>query len=272
MHKEEMPAVEIAARLNVGPELVRYRLRRAGYEPIVAPKFIKAAERTADIIRLHQEGFTPKQIAEKLDIDWSLVHRRLQDAELMPHPSPEETRNTLRGLDEIVRLAKEDKPRYEIAKRTRSTWPLVAEALEGSSVRPVIPACEEIVSWASTLLPTIDEIREAAPDTEPILKKVDELEKELTAIADATWTAEQRLPWRVKEADKERWCLGDIKYAVSKSLDPHKIDALKGCIKDLDVEKLPKRLELARTCIENISNLMSEAMCQAAERPKRIED
>jgi hypothetical protein len=106
LHKEEMPAVEIAARLNVGPELVRYRLRRAGYEPIVAPKFLEAAERTADIIRLHQEGFTPKQIAEKLDIDWSLVHRRLQDAELMPHPSPEETRNTLRGLDEIVRLHK----------------------------------------------------------------------------------------------------------------------------------------------------------------------
>ena len=260
LHQEGMPAIEIAARLNVAPELVRYRLRRRGFEPIVAPKFLKAAERTTDILRLHQEGFTPKQIAEKLGIDWSLVHRRLQDAELMPRPSPEEMEATVKGMDEIVRLAKEDKPRHEIARRTGSTWPLVAEALEESSVKRIIPACEEIASWASTLLPTIEEIRKAAPNTDPILRKVDQLKKELAAIADATWTAEQRLPWRGKEADKERWCLGDIKRAVSKSLDT--MDALRGCIKDLDIEKLPRRLERARTCIENTASIMSGAICQ----------
>jgi len=260
-----MSAVEIAARLDVAPELVRYRLRRAGYEPVVAPKFLKAAERTADIIRLHQGGLSPKQIAKKLDIDWTFVHRRLRDAKLIPHPNPEETKKTMEALDEIIRLAREDKPRYEIAKRTGSTWPLVAEVLERSSVRPVVPACEEIASWASTLLSTIDEIREAHPNSEPILRKVDQLQKELVSIADATWTAGQRLPWKGAKADKERWCLGDIRYAVSESLD--KIDALKGCIEQLNVEKLPKRLEQARTCIENIGNIMSEAMCQATERP-----
>ena len=264
LHKERLPAVEIAARLNVAPELVRYRLRRAGYEPIVAPKFLKAAARTTDIIWLHQQGLTPKQIAEKLGIDWSLVHRRLRDAELVPHASPEETRKTLEGLDEIIRLGREDKPRYEIARRTGSTWPLVAEALAASGVRSVVPACDEIASWTSTLLPTVDEIREAQPDTEPILRKVDRLEKELTAIADATWTAEQRLPWKGKEADKERLCLGDIKYSVSRSLG--EIDALKSCIKQLDVEKLPKRLEQARTCIWNVGNIMSGAMCQVAKK------
>lgn len=260
LHEERMPAVDIAARLNVAPELVRYRLRRAGREPIIAPKFLRAAERSADIVSLHQEGLTPKQIAEKLDIDWSLVYRRLQDAELAPHPSPEETRRTLESLDEIIRLAKEDKPRYKIAKHIGSTWPLVAEALEGSSVKPVIPACEELASWASTLLPTIDEIREAHPDTEPILMKINQLEEELTAIADATWTAGQRLPWKGKEADRERWCLGDIKHAVSESLK--QISALRGCVGQLDVEELPKRLEQAHSCVRNVGSIMSGAMCQ----------
>ena len=260
LHKENLPAIEIAARLNVMPELIRYRLRRAGEEPIVAPKFLKAAERTQDIIRLHQEGQTPKQIAESLGLDWTLVHRRLRDAELMPHPSPRETRNTLQRLDEIMTLAKQDIPRQEIAKRTGSTWPLVAEALDKSSVRPVLPACEEIASWASTLLPTIDEIRKTRPDTKPALRKVDRLEKDLTSIADATWTATQRLPWKGKKADEERWCLGDIKHAVSTSLEA--MDALKGSIKLLDVEKLPKRIEQARTSIENLANIMSGAVCR----------
>jgi len=262
LHKEGLPAVEIAARLNVAPELVRYRLRRAGYEPIVAPKFLKAAARTTDIIWLHQQGLTPKQIAEKLGIDWSLVHRRLRDAELAPHPSLEESRKTMETLDEIARLAKEGKPRYEIARCTGSTWPLVAKALEVSGVRPVIPACEEIASWASTLLPTIDEIRKAQPDSLPIVNKLDRLEKDLTAIADATWAAEQRLPWKGKKADEERWCLGDIKYSVSRSLD--EIGALRSCVRQLDVEELPRRLEQARTCIENTGNIISGAMCQAA--------
>lgn len=116
-------------------------------------------------------------------------------------------------------------------------------------------------TWVKLLkLPTIDEIKEAHPDTEPILEKVDRLEKERTNIADATWTAGQRLPWKGKEADKERYCLGDIKYAVPESLK--QIDALKGCIKQLDVEKLPKRLEQANTCIKNVGSIMSGAMCQ----------
>lgn len=263
LHKEGMPAIEIAARLNVTPDLVRYRLRRASYEPIVAPKFLKAAERSADIVRLHQQGLTPKEIAERLGISLWPVYRRLQDAELMPRPRPEETEAAVKRLDEMVRLAQEDRPRFEIAKRTGSTWPLVAEALEASSVRPVIPACEEIASWASTLLPTIDEITRAAPDTEPILRKLDQLEKELAAIADATWTAAERLPWKGKEADKERWCLGDIKHSASESLDV--LDALKGCIKQLDVERLPKRLEQARTCIENTTNTISGHVRKAAQ-------
>ena len=65
LHKEGVPAIEIAALLDVAPELVRYRLRRAGFEPVLVPKFLKAEERRSDIIRLHQEGLPAKGNCQK---------------------------------------------------------------------------------------------------------------------------------------------------------------------------------------------------------------
>ena len=258
LHKEGVPATEIAARLNLAPGLVRYRLRRAGFEPIHDPYFLKAEERRHDIVRLHQEGLSPKEIAEKLGLDWSLVHRRLQEEKLKPHPSPEEIEKTAQALDEIIRLGKEDVPRYEIAKRTGSTWPLVSEILERSSVRPVAPACGEIASWASTLSSLIDEIRQAHPNAEPFLSKVDQLEKELTAISQAVRTAQDKLPWRGNE---ERWCLADIHHLATDSLKL--TNALRGCIKTLDVAELPKHLEQAEVCVTNISDVIDDAISQA---------
>ena len=84
LHKERIPAVEIAARLNVPPELVRYRLRRLGLEPIPAPKFLEAEKLRGDILRLHQQGYSAKTIAERLDTNLSYVYRRLREAELEP--------------------------------------------------------------------------------------------------------------------------------------------------------------------------------------------
>ena len=258
LHEKGVPATEIAARLNLAEGLVRYRLRRAGYEPIHAPRFIKAEERRTDIARLHQEGLSPKEIAERLGVDWSHVHRRLQEEKLKPHPSSEELENTARALDEIVRLGKEDVPRYEIAKRTGSTWPLVSEILERANVRPVAPACGEIASWASTLFPLIDEVRRAHPNAEPFLRKVDELEKKLTAIREAVRTAQDKLPWRGNE---ERWCLGNIHYLTGDSLKL--ADALRGCIRALDVAELPKHVEQAEECVTNISERIGDAISQA---------
>ena len=267
LQKERVPAIEIAARLNVAPELVRYRLRRAGFEPVPAPKFLEAERLHHDIVRLHQQGYPAKRIAEQLDTNLSYVYKRLREAELEPRPSHKEVENTLRAHDEIVRLGKEGVPRYGIAKRTGSTWPLVSEALEKSSVRPVAPACREIASWASTLSPLIDKIREAHPNTKPILKKVDQLEKELADITEAVYAVQDKLPWRGVKADEERWCLADISYLAYRSLDV--IDALKGCVKALDIEKLPRLLEQAETCIKNISSIMSGAISEAGEAAKR---
>lgn len=266
LHKEGIPAVEIGARLNVAPELVRYRLRRAGFQPVPAPRFLKAAERRADIIRLHHEGLSAKDIAARVGLDLSDVYRHLRDAELEPRPSPEEMENTIRSLDEIIRLGKEGVLRYEIAKRMGSTWSLVAETLERSSVKPVAPACGELASWASTLSQLVDEIRQARPDTEPVLSKVEQLENGLMAISEAARSAQDRLPWRGQEADAERWCLADITYLAYRSLDV--MDALKGCIRILDSEKLPKLLEQAKTCIDNISGIMGGAISEAAQKGK----
>lgn len=60
-----------------------------------------------------------------------------------------------------------------------------------------------------------------------------------------------KLPWRGIEADKERWRLGQTNYHARTALDL--TDALKGCIKVLDMEKLPSLLEQAETCVSNIS-------------------
>ncbi|MCK4354353.1 MAG: hypothetical protein KAW83_03780 [Dehalococcoidia bacterium] len=106
LHKLGTPAVEIAARLNVYPELVRRRLRRAGFEPVPAPKFLKAEELRSDIIRLHQQGLPPLKIAERLGVESTVVYRRLRDAKLEPRPSPEDIKRTLESLDEIIALGK----------------------------------------------------------------------------------------------------------------------------------------------------------------------
>lgn len=261
LHKEGMPAVEIAARLNVAPELVRYHLRRGGFEPVPAPRFLKVERDRTEVLRLHQQGYPAKHIAEELRLDLSRVYRLLREAELEPHPSPKEMENTIHSLDEIVRLGSEGVPRHEIAKRTGSTRPLVAEALEKSKVAPIVPACTEISAWAATLSPLIAEIRQAQPDTQPVLIKVKRLEDELMAISEAVASVEGRLPWRGVKADEERWCLADISYLAHRSLDA--IDALKACVKTLDWERLPKRLEQAEICINNISNIITGALLQA---------
>jgi len=266
LHGEGMPAVEIGARLDIAPDLVRYRLRRAGLEPAHAAKFFEAEEHRRDIFRLHQEGLSPKRIAGRLGLDASIVYRRLREAKIEPHPNPEQVRNTLEGLDEIVALGKEGMPRYEIAKRTGSTWPLVAEVLEKTSVKPAASACDELADWASTLVPLIEEIKQAHPNTEPILSKVTKLGQELTAITDAVSTAQSRLPWRGTEADRERWCLADIGYSATQGLGV--IDALRGCVDSLDTEELPKLLEQARTCVRNITGIMGGALEEATEAPK----
>lgn len=267
LHKEGMPAVEIAARLNAAPELIRYRLRKAGFEPVPAPKFLEAERLRRDIVGLHRQGYPAKKIAEELDTNLSYVYKRLREAELEPHPSPEDIQNTLQALDEIVRLGKEGVPRYQIARRTGSTWSLVSEVLDKSGVRPVAPDCREIASWAATLSPLIDEIRQAHPDAEPILNKVDQLERELTSITEAAHTAEGKLPWRGVKADEERWCLADVSHLAYRSLEV--LDALRGCTKSLDTEKLPKLIEQAEICIKNISSIMSGAISEATQAAKR---
>lgn len=268
LHKEGVSAVEIAARLNVAPELVRYRLRRAGLEPIPAPKFLEAEKLRRDILRLHQQGYSAKEIAEELDTDLSYVYKRLREAELEPRPSPEEARAALAKSERIISLAEEGVPRYEIAKRTGTSWPLMSDILERASVRPVAPASAELASWASRLLLLVSDIRRARPDTEPVLQKVDKLEAELVAITEAVHVEQGKLPWRGVKADQERWRLAFISQNAHSGLDV--MDALRGCIKSLDVEKLPRLLEQAETCIRNISSIMSGAISEAAEAATKL--
>ena len=127
LHGEGLSVIEIAARLDLAPDFVRYRLRRVGLEPIHAAKFFEAEKHRREIFQLHQRGLSPGQISERLGLDASVVYRRLREAKIEPHPDLEQVRNTLETLDEIMELGKEGIPRYEIAKRTGSTWPLVAE-------------------------------------------------------------------------------------------------------------------------------------------------
>lgn len=264
LHKERVPAIEIAARLNVAPDLVRYRLRRVGLEPLPAPMFLKAERLRQDIIKLHEQGYSAREISEKLNIDWSYVLRRLREAELEPRPSPEKKRRALAKAGEIISLFEQDVPRYKIARRTGTSWPLVADILTRAEIKPVTPASAEIASWASELLPLVENIRKTEPDTEPSLEKVDKLAEELTAIREAGYVEERRLPRRGIEAEKERWRLGFISRNANEALGL--MDALRGCIRSLDTETLLKKLEQANVCIENISNTMREALAEAAGR------
>jgi len=253
LHNEGLPPLEIAARLNITYSLVYGRLIGAGLKPHRAPMYVKSAEHAQDIIKLHGEGLSGPQIAKMLGISTPLVYKRLHEERCVSHPSVQEAMSTLEGLDEITRLAKEGVPRYEIAKQTKSTWPLVAEALEEVGVKPVWPACGELTNWLSTLLPILDEIRKAHPNTEPIVTKVEQLEKELAAISDATWAVEHKLPFE-GGAEEERWCLGNIRQAIK----PNLIEPLKGCVRQLDVAELPRKIEQAEACISNLTNLISE--------------
>ncbi len=92
---------------------------------------------------------------------------------------------------------------------------------------------------------------ECYPDTEPILNKIDRLGKELTAVTEAVRSVQGGLSRSGVKADEERWCLADIIYLADKGLEV--IHALKGCVKALDIEKLP--VERADTCIKNISSV-----------------
>jgi len=266
LHKEGLSPSVIADRLGITYSAVYKRLQRLGLTPYPVeswlrrrgydPMYVKlATERFQDILKLHYEGLSTRQIAEKLELDIATVHKRLRAEGLAPHPSPQEAESTLREIDEIIRLAKEGIPRYEIAKRIGSTWPLVAESLEKTDIKPVWPACGELTSWTLTLLPLLDEIKRAHPNTEPLVTKAEELEEELVDIKDATWTVEQSLPYAGKEAEKERWCVAPISQAASSGLEF--IEPLKGCLSDLDIARLPRKIEQAETCVINICDRIS---------------
>jgi len=264
LHNEGLSPSEIALRVNTSPQYITRCLRDAGLKPHPHPVWREAKERIRDMLTLHEEGLSANEIAETLDLSPVTVRKRLREAGLAPQPGAEEARNTLRELDEIVRLGKQHVPRHEIAKRIGSTWPLVAEALEKTSVKPVWPACEELGTWASSLLPIVDEIKKAHPDSEPILRKVNQLEKELGAIIDATWTVQHRLPFKEKEAEKERWCIAPISQAIKSNLVDY-IEPLKECVKQLDVAKLPKKIEQAETCVYNLTDAMSRTVSHIPE-------
>lgn len=260
LHREGVPATEIGLRLNAPAELIRYRLRRHELEPIPAPRFIKAERDRAEVLRLHREDYSAKAISDELGVDLSRVYRIIREAELVPRASRDEIEATLERLGEILRLGRERVARYEIAKRTGSTWPLVAESLERSSVRRVSPACEELTDWVSSLSPIIEEIRAAHPDTKPIIEKANKLERELADIYHAAGVVERRLPWRGREADVERWCVANISSVCHRSLDL--LDALRSCLTTLDTETLPRRIEQGRRCIENITSVMEGGIAE----------
>ncbi len=94
---------------------------------------------------------------------------------------------------------------------------------------------------------------ECYPDTEPILGKIDRLGKELTAVTEAVRSVQGGLTRSGVKADEERWCLADISYLTNRGLEL--IDTLKGCVKALDIEKLPRLIGQADTCIKNTSSV-----------------
>lgn len=267
LHKEGIPAVEIGARLGVAPELVRYRLRRVGLETIPARRFLEAEQRRGEIIQLHEQGLSAKEVAKKLGLEWSFVCRRLREAKLEPRPSAEKVIAAQAKAGEIIRLAKEGVPLHLIARQTGTSWPLISDILHEAEVRPTTTASSELATWTSELLPLIENISKAHPDAEPSLEKARKLRDELTAIVEAIHVEEGKLPWRGTEAEKERWKLAFISQNAYSCLDM--MDALEGCIKSLDVEKLPMLLDQARVCVTNISEVMSGAVAEAAATPRR---
>jgi hypothetical protein len=137
----------------------------------------------------------------------------------------------------------------------------VADQLDRARIKPVLPACADIATWARTLSPIIEEVRVSAPDAEPILAKVDQLEKELVAISEAAAKAREMIPWW--QENSERYCLGDAHVLTSESIEL--VDALKGCIEQREVAKLPKLLEQAEACIKNASKLITGAISKLAK-------
>lgn len=216
------------------------------------------------IIGLHFEGKTPETIAEELEWDLGYIVRRLHEADLMPHIKPETIERAMRRHEEILTLGRENVPRHEIAKRLEVPWTTVAEALDKANIKPILPACIDIMAWAKTLSPLIEEIKSAHPNAEPILEKVDSLERELVAITEAATKAGERMSWI--RGDSERWCLADAKYLANESLDL--IEALRGCIEQREVAKLPRVLDQAETCIKNVSNIMTTAISVMGEEQK----
>ncbi|GAH88778.1 unnamed protein product, partial [marine sediment metagenome] len=76
LHEEGLSIGEIAPRLNTTYDVVRKRLKVAGLTPHPDLKYIKSAERIRDIVSLHEEGLSPRQIAKRLDLSWELVRKR----------------------------------------------------------------------------------------------------------------------------------------------------------------------------------------------------
>ncbi|MBA7566965.1 hypothetical protein ES708_08665 [subsurface metagenome] len=274
LHNEGLSPTEIAARLNTSYFTAYRRLEGIGLKPHVSRSLRSAKKLLPKIVKLHEEGLSPLQIAEKLGLGVRHVYRHLREERMMPHASAEETKNTLQALDEIIKLAKEGVPRYEIAKRTGSTWPLVAGTLRENRVKPIWPACKELTTWAETLLPILSEIKEAHPNSEPILRKVDELEKEMLGISDATWIVEHSLPSWGERADKERYCVAEVSQPIKSNL-ADRFEPLKGCVKALDVETLPRKIEQAETCVTGLTDAISRdirhiPVAQEAMMPKTV--
>jgi hypothetical protein len=258
--KEGLTSTAVGARLNLSPAEVKRRLEAAGFPPARGwyAQALGAATLRRAILELHFEGKTPEEIAHEVKINLGYVVRRLREADLEPHAEPKQIEQAKERHEEMLALGREGVPRHKIAKRLGVPWYVVADALAGARIKPILPACSDIAAWAATLSKTIEEIRSASPNAKPILAKVDSMEHELVAISEAVVKTQELSPWW--KENSERWCLADIHYLTNKSLEL--VDALKGCIEQRDVGKLPKLLDQAETCIKNISNIMAGAISE----------
>lgn len=263
MTREGLTTVAVAARLNLPVGEVKRRLRVVGF-PVTRPDYYKgmqAADIRREITRLHFEGKTPETIAHEVGANLGYVVRRLRDADLEPHVEPEQIERAKQRHEEILVLGRQGIPRHEIAKRLGVPWYIVAETLDKDRIKPVLPACADIATWARTLSPVIEEIRASLPNAEPILAKVDRLEKELVAVSEAATRTQEMISWW--KENSEYHCLTVARFRIDDSIKL--VDALKGCIEQRDIAKLPTLLEQAETCIKYASDAMTRDISKLAE-------
>lgn len=253
----------VAARLNIPVAEVKRRLEVVGF-PVTRPDYYKgtkAADIRREIVRLHFEGKTPEMIAHELRTNLGYVVRRLHQADLTPRAEPEQIERAKERHEKILDLGREGVPRHEIAERLEVPWFMVAETLDKVKIKPILPACADIATWARTLTPIIKEIRVSVPNAEPILAKADRLEKKLVAVIEAAAKAQEMIP--LEQENSEYHCLTAARFLIDDSIKL--VDALKGCIEQREVEKLPKLLDQAENCIKNASDAMTRDISRLAE-------